>query len=87
MAFNVYHFEIFNKLGRKFLVKKKWLLLGDRYVNHVREGGGSKCFSLCVGGGDWASEKLSGRVQLEVHLPRWRVLQNFSFQPCMPNSV
>ena len=38
-------------------------------------------YFLCVCGGDWASEKLSGRVQLEGHLPRWRVLQNFSFQP------
>ena len=33
-------------------------------MNHVREGWGegAKCF-LC--GGDWASEKYSGRVQLE----------------------
>ena len=36
---------------------------------------------VCVCRGDWASEKLSGRVQLEGHLPRWQVLQNFSFQP------
>ena len=37
---------------------------------------------MCVGG-DWAGEKLSGRVQLEGHSPRWRVLLNFSFQPCL----
>ena len=48
--------------------------------------------SVFVCGGDWASENLSGRVQLEGHLPRWpvlqnpprwQVLQNFSFQPCL----
>ena len=33
--------------------------------------------------GDWASEKLSGRVQLEGHSPKWQALQNFSFQPCI----
>ena len=38
-------------------------------------------FCVCEHGGDRASEKLSGRVQLEGHLPRWQVLQNFSFQP------
>ena len=32
---------------------------------------------------DCASEKLSGRVQLEDHLPKWRALRNFSFQPCI----
>ena len=54
----------------------------------VGEGGrGAKCFffgvcvCVCVWGGDWASEKLSGRVQLEGHSLRWRVLRNFSFQP------
>ena len=31
------------------------------------EWGGSKCF-FCVCVRDWASEKLSGRVQLEGHL-------------------
>ena len=52
MAYNVNHFEISNKLSRKFLVQKhtKWLLPGDRYMNHVRErgvGGGANVF-LCV---------------------------------------
>ena len=28
-------------------------------------------FSVCVELEDWASEKLSGRVQLEGHLPKW----------------
>ena len=36
---------------------------------------------MCVSGGDWTSEKLSGRVQLEGHSLIWRVLKNFSFQP------
>ena len=38
-------------------------------------------FRVCVELGDWASEKLYGRVQLEGHSPKWRALQNFSFQP------
>ena len=29
-------------------------------------------------------DKLSGRVQLEGHSPKWRELRNFSFQPCKP---
>ena len=36
-----------------------------------------------VCGGDWASEKLSGRVQLESHSPRWRVLQNLVSNPTL----
>ena len=45
-------------------------------------GGGLIVFCVCVELGDWASEKLSGRVQLEGHSPKWRALQKFSFQPC-----
>ena len=45
--------------------------------------GGLNVFCVCVELGDWASEKLSGRVQLEGHSPKWRVLRNFSFQPCI----
>ena len=45
-------------------------------------GGGLNVFCDCVELGYWASEKLSGRVQLEGHSPKWRALQNFSFQPC-----
>ena len=49
-------------------------------------GGGAReelnVFCVCVELGDQASEKLSGRVQLEGHSPKWRALQNFSFQPC-----
>ena len=44
-------------------------------------GGGLIGFCVCVELGDWASEKLSGRVQLEGHSPKWRGLQKFSFQP------
>ena len=44
-------------------------------------GWGLNVFCVCVELGDWASEKLSGRVQLEGHSPKWRVLRNFSFQP------
>ena len=36
---------------------------------------------VCVCGGDWAREKLTGRVQPEGHSPRRRVLHNFSIQP------
>ena len=39
-------------------------------------------FFVCVELGDWASEKLSGRVQVEGHSPKWRALRNFSSQPC-----
>ena len=45
-------------------------------------GGGVNVFCVCVELGDWASENLSGRVQLEGHSPKWRALRNFSFQPC-----
>ena len=45
-------------------------------------GGGVNAFCVCMELGDWASEKLSGRVQLEGHSPKWRVVRNFSFQPC-----
>ena len=45
-------------------------------------GGGVNVFCVCVELGDWASEKLSGRVKLEGHSPKWGALQNFSFQPC-----
>ena len=37
---------------------------------------------VCVELGDWESEKLSGRVKLEDHSPKWRALRNVSFQPC-----
>ena len=47
------------------------------------EGGWIDAFCVRVELGDWASEKLSGRVQLEGHSPKWRALRNFSFQPCM----
>ena len=46
-------------------------------------GGGFNVFCVCVELGDWASEKLSWRVQLEGHSPKWQALQNFSFQPCI----
>ena len=46
-------------------------------------GGGGNVLCLC---GDWASDKLSGRVQLEGHSPKWRELRNFSFQPCHRDS-
>ena len=45
-------------------------------------GGAVNAFCVCVELEDWASEKLSGRVQLEDHPPKWRALRNFSFQPC-----
>ena len=46
-------------------------------------GGGSVAvLCVCLELGDWAGEKLSGRVQLKGHSPRWRALPNFSFQPC-----
>ena len=57
------------------------------FVNRslARGGGGGggvvNAFCLCVELEDWASEKLSGRVQLEDHSPKWRALRNFSFQP------
>ena len=35
-----------------------------------------------VCGGEWASEKLSGRVHLEGHSPKWQGLLKFSFEPC-----
>ena len=41
-------------------------------------------FCVCVELGDWASEKLSGRVQLEGHSPKWQALRDFNFQPCTP---
>ena len=49
-------------------------------------GGGSGLNVFCVCDelgllGDWATEILSGRVQLEGDSPKWRALQNFSFQP------
>ena len=43
--------------------------------------GGGNVFCICVELGDWASKKLSGRVQLEDHSPKWRALRNLSFQP------
>ena len=46
-------------------------------------GGGVNAFCFCVELIEWASEKLSGRVQLEDHSPKWRALRNFSFQPCL----
>ena len=49
-------------------------------------GGGVNVFCVCVELGDWTSEKLSGRVKLEGHSPKWRALQNFSFQPCVNGS-
>ena len=33
-------------------------------------GGGGNAFCVCVELGGWASEKLSGRVQLEDHSPK-----------------
>ena len=45
-------------------------------------GGAVNAFCVCVELLEWASEKLSGRVQLEDHSPKWRALQTFSFQPC-----
>ena len=42
-------------------------------------------FCVCVELGDWASEKLSGRVQLEGHSTKRRVLRDFSFQPYEPH--
>ena len=48
---------------------------------------GLNVFYVCVELGDWASEKLSGRVQLEGHSPKWRVLRNFSFQPCDDQAI
>ena len=50
------------------------------------EEGGLNVICVCVELGDWVSEKLSGRVQLEGHSPKWRALQNFSFQPCKCNA-
>ena len=46
-------------------------------------GGGRavNAFCVCVELIEWASEKLSRRVQLEDHSPKWRALRNFSFQP------
>ena len=44
-------------------------------------GGGGYVICVCVELGYWASEKLSGRVQLEGHSPKWRVLRKFSSQP------
>ena len=44
-------------------------------------GGAVNAFCVCVELIEWASEKLSGRVQLEDHSPKWRALRNFSFQP------
>ena len=44
-------------------------------------GRGLNVFCVCDELGHWASEILSGRVQLEGHSPKWRALQNFSFQP------
>ena len=52
------------------------------------EGGGGvdNVFCACVELGDWASKKLSGRVQLKGQSPKWRALRNFSFQPCYGHS-
>ena len=80
MAYNVYHFEISNKLSCKFLVQK---MASDVYESCNGGKGGLNVFvCVCVCRGDWLSEKLSGQVQLTVHLPRWGVLQVLSFQPC-----
>ena len=46
-------------------------------VGRARLGGGGggggdvNVFCVCVELGDWASEKLSGRVQLKGHSPKW----------------
>ena len=47
----------------------------------MRRGRGGEVLMFSVELGDWASENLSGRVQLEGHSPKWRALRNFSFQP------
>ena len=44
-------------------------------------GGAVNAFCVCVELIGWASEKLSGRVQLEDHSPKWRAFRNFSFPP------
>ena len=44
--------------------------------------GAVNAFCVCVEPGDWASEKLSGRVKLEDHSPKWQAFRNVSFQPC-----
>ena len=46
-------------------------------------GGGVHVSCVCVELEDWASENLSGRVQLDGYSPKWRALRNFSFQPCI----
>ena len=60
----------------------------NRLRGRVGGGGGGggrgtvNAFCVCVELEDCASEKLSGRVQLEDHSPKWRALRNCSFQPC-----
>ena len=56
---------------------KNLTLLFDMFV-----GGWEFFFFFFFCRGDWASEKLSWRVQLKGYSPSWRVLRNFSFQPC-----
>ena len=76
MAYNAYHFAESQIPG-----SKKWLPPGDRYMNHVKEGvgggGGVNVFSVCA--------EETGQVKNCLgecsYSPRWRVLQNFSFQP------
>ena len=71
MAYNVYHFEISNKLSRKLLVRKHTKMDSTWWSLHesckgAGPGGRAKCvffFFWCVCGEDWASEKLSGRVK------------------------
>ena len=45
-------------------------------------GGGLNVFCVCVELEYWMSEKLSGRMLLEGHSPKWQALRNFCFQPC-----
>ena len=56
----------------------------ERVAGKGGGGGGREAVNalcVCVELEDWAREKLSGRVQLEDHSPKWRALRNFSFQP------
>ena len=61
MAYNVDHFEISNNLSCRFLVQKHTKLPSAWWSLHEScKGGGGGLDVLCVCGGDWASEKLSG---------------------------